>query len=126
MSNVDTARSAFQAFRSGDLAALKEFYAHDAVWYSSDEVTPGGEKHSRDAIVEMMAQVPEHWSTFSLEPREYLDAGAYVVVLGTHRFGNDRGSAEAPFVNIVEFDRSGKAVRGEFHSDSAKMARLQR
>jgi ketosteroid isomerase-like protein len=54
MSNVDTARSAHQAFSRGDLAAVKEAYAEDAVWHSSDEVRPGGEVHGRDAIIEMM------------------------------------------------------------------------
>jgi ketosteroid isomerase-like protein len=43
VSNVDTARPAYQAFSSGDLAAFKEFFNHDAVWYSSDEVQPGGQ-----------------------------------------------------------------------------------
>ncbi|MGH3561487.1 MAG: nuclear transport factor 2 family protein [Mycobacterium sp.] len=125
MSNVETARSAYQAFSSGDLAALKEFYAPDAVWYSSDEVRPGGEVRGRDAIIEMLTELPNHWSTVSIEPREYIDGGDYVVALGTQRFSNDKGSEQSPFVNVLKFDHEGKVVRGEFHADSAKMAKLQ-
>lgn len=125
MSNVDTARSAHRAFSSGDLAALKEFYTEDAVSYSSDELRPGGEVHGRDAIIEMMGQLPDHWSTVSVEPHEYIDGGEYVVVLGTARFANAKGSEEAPFVNVLRFNREGKVVRGAIHTDSAKFAKLQ-
>ncbi|HXY64528.1 MAG TPA: nuclear transport factor 2 family protein [Mycobacterium sp.] len=125
MSNVDTARSAHQAFSRGDLAALKDSYAEDAVWYSSEEVRPGGEIHGRDAILDMMGRLPDHWSTVSVEPREYIDGGEYVVVLGTVRFANDNGIDESPFVNVLRFNRDGKAVRGEIHYDTAKFAKLQ-
>lgn len=125
MSNVDTARSAHEAFSRGDLAALKEAYAEDAVWYSSDEIPPGGEIHGRDAIIEMMGRLPEHWSTVSVEPSTYIDGGEYVVVLGTLRFGTDKGTEKSPFVNVLRFDNEGKVVRGEIHTDSAKFAKLQ-
>jgi uncharacterized protein len=125
MSNVDTARSAHQAFSRGDLATLKDSYAEDAVWYSSEQVRPGGEIHGRDAILEMMGRLPDHWSTVSVEPSEYIDGGEYVVVLGTVRFANDNGSEESPFVNVLRFNPSGKAARSEIHYDTAKFARLQ-
>jgi uncharacterized protein len=105
---------------------MKESYAEDAVWHSSDEVRPGGEVHGRDAIIEMMGQLPDHWSTVSVEPSEYIDGGEYVVVLGTARFANDNGSQESPFVNVLRFNSEGKVVRGEIHTDSAKIAKLQR
>jgi uncharacterized protein len=126
MSNVDTARSAHQAFSRGDLAAMKESYAEDAIWRSSDEVRPGGEVHGRDAIIEMRSQLPDHWSTVSVEPSEYIDGGEYVVVLGTARFANDNGSQESPFVNVLRFNSEGKVTSGEIHTDSAKIAKLQR
>lgn len=126
MSNVDTARSAHEAFSRGDLGALKESYTEDAVWYSSDQLRPGGEVRGRDAIIEMMGQLPDHWTTVSVEPSHYIDGGEYVVVLGTVRFANDNGSEESPFVNVLRFNHDGKVVRGEMHTDSAKFAKLQR
>lgn len=125
MSNVDSARSAHQTFSSGDLTALKEFYSEDTVWYSSDEVRPGGEVHGRDAIIDLMSQLPDHWTTVSVEPSKFIDAGEYVVVLGTQRFANHNGNEESPFVNVLKFDPHGKIVRAEFHTDSAKIAKLQ-
>lgn len=124
MSNVDTARSAYEAFGRGDLAALREDFAENAVWVTSDELPLGGTVEGRDRIMENFAQIPSYWSSFSVEPEEFLDAGEYVVVRGTQRASNDRGSFEAPFAHLLKYDGEGKVVRGEFHGDSAKAAKL--
>lgn len=124
MSNVDTARAAYEAFNSGDLAALNDSFADNAVWVTSDELPLGGVVEGREAIMENFAQIPNYWSSFSVEPKEFIDAGEHVIVRGTQRAGNDKGSFEAPFVHILEYDGAGKAVRGEFFADSAKAAKL--
>jgi hypothetical protein len=124
MSNVDTARSAYEAFGRGDLAALQSDFAEDAIWVTSDELPLGGETRGRDAIMGNFAQIPNYWSSFSVEPEEFIDGGDTVVVLGTQRAGNDSGSFESRFAHVMKFDPDGKVVRGEFHADSAKAAKL--
>ncbi|HXS46633.1 MAG TPA: nuclear transport factor 2 family protein [Solirubrobacterales bacterium] len=124
MSNVDTARSAYDAFGRGDLESLKESFAEDGVWVTSDELPLGGVVEGRDAILGNFAQIPNYWTSFSVEPEEFIDAGEYVAVRGTQRASNDKGSFEAPFVHLMKFDGDGKVVRGEFFTDSAKAAKL--
>ncbi len=124
MSNVDTARSAYEAFGRGDLESLKESFAENGVWVTSDELPLGGVVEGRDAILGNFAQIPNYWTTFSVDPDEFVDAGEYVVVRGTQRAGNDKGSFDAPFVHLMKFDGDGKVVRGEFFGDSAKAAKL--
>jgi uncharacterized protein len=123
MSNVDSARSAYEAFSRGDLAALQEDFAEDAVWVTSDELPLGGVTEGRDAIMGNFAQIPNYWTSFSVEPEEFIDAGEYVVVKGMQHAANDNGSFEAPFLHLLQF-RDGKTVRGEFFTDSAKAAKL--
>jgi uncharacterized protein len=123
MSNVDTARSAYDAFGSGDLAALKEMLAEDGTWLTSDELPLGGETRGRDAILRNFAQIPDYWTSFSVEPEEFIDAGEWVVVRGTQRAGNDGGDFEAPFAHLIKFDADGRIARGEFYADSAKAAK---
>ena len=123
MSNVDTARSAYEAFGRGDLEALKEMLAEDGTWLTSDELPLGGETHGRDAILGNFAQIPNYWSSFSVEPEEFIDAGDWVVVRGTQRAGHDGDSFAAPFAHLMKFADS-KIVRGEFYGDSAKAAKV--
>ncbi len=124
MSNVDTARSAYAAFGSGDLATLKEMLAEDSTWLTSDELPLGGETRGRDEILGNFAQIPNYWSSFSVEPEEFIDAGEWVIVRGTQRAGNDGGSFESPFAHLIKFDADGRIVRGEFYADSAKAAKV--
>lgn len=123
MSNVDTARSAYEAFGRGDLEALKEMLSEDGTWLTSDELPLGGETHGRDAIIGDFAQIPDYWSSFSVEPEEFIDAGEWVVVRGTQRAGHNGDSFEAPFAHLMKF-ADGRIVRGEFYADSAKAAKV--
>lgn len=123
MSNLDSARSAYDAFGRGDLDALKENMAEDAVWLTSDELPLGGEVHGRDQIIANFAQIPNYWTTFSVEPEKFMDCGDDIVVRGTQHAGNDQGEFDAPFLHLLSY-RDGKLVRGEFYADSAKAAKL--
>lgn len=124
MSNVDTARSAYQAFAQGDAATLQDSLAEDAVWITSDELPLGGATEGRDAIMGNFAQIPNYWKEFSVEPEEFIDAGDYVVVRGTEHAASDKGSLDAPFVHLIKYDGNGKMARSEFFADSAKEVKL--
>jgi ketosteroid isomerase-like protein len=123
MSNLDTARSAYEAFGRGDLTTLQASFAEDAVWVTSEELPLGGTTSGREQIIANFAQIPNYWSSFSVEPEEFIEAGDYIVVRGTQRAGNERGSFAAPYVHLMKF-QDGKLVLGEFHTDSAKAAKL--
>jgi ketosteroid isomerase-like protein len=123
MSNLDTARSAYEAFGRGDLEALKEMMAEGSTWLTSDELPLGGETHGRDEIIGNFARIPDYWSSFSVEPEEFIDAGDWVVVRGTQRASSEAGSFESPFAHLIKF-ADGKIARGEFYADSAKAAKV--
>jgi uncharacterized protein len=119
MGNAEAAKGAYEAFSKGDLETLKEGFAEDAEWQTSDELPLGGITRGRDAIIENFAQIPNYWSSFSVEPSEFIEAGDKVIVSGTQRATGKGGSFEAPFLHLMEY-RDGKLVRGEFVGDSAK------
>jgi ketosteroid isomerase-like protein len=123
MAHADQARQAYEAFSQGDLETLKEGFAEDAEWVTSDELPLGGVTRGRDEILGNFAQIPNYWSDFSVEPEEFIDAGDYVVVRGTQRATGSGGSFEAPFLHLLKYDSEGRVVRGEFFTDSAKAAK---
>ena len=119
MSNVDTARAAYDAFSSGDMDTLREMFAEDAEWVTSDELPLGGTTSGRDAIMENFAQIPNYWSEFSVKPDQFIDGGDDVVVHGMQHGVGEGGSFDAPFLHLMHFE-GGKLTRGEFDADSAK------
>ncbi len=125
MSNVDTAKAAYKAFNTGDLPTMKETWADGIEWWSSDAAQPGGPRHGVDSVMQMIMEVPQHWSSASIDTEQFIDAGDIVVVTGVQHFANDKGSADARFAHVLEFDGDGKCVRADMHSDSAKLASLQ-
>jgi uncharacterized protein len=119
MSNVDTARAAYDAFSSGDMDALRGMFSEDAVWVTSDELPLGGTTTGRDAIIENFAQIPDYWSEFSVKPDQFIDGGDDVVVHGMQHGTGEGGSFDAPFLHLMHFE-DGKLTKGEFDADSAK------
>jgi ketosteroid isomerase-like protein len=117
--NVEAVKGAYDAFGRGDLEALSELFADDAVWVTSDELPLGGTTSGREAIIGNFAQIPNYWSAFAVKPEEFLDAGDYVVVRGTQSGTGEGGSFEAPFAHLLKVS-DGKLTRGEFYADSAK------
>ena len=73
MGNADAAKSAYESFSSGDLETLKAGFAEDAEWQTSDELPLGGVARGRDEIMENFAQIPNYWSSFSVEPSEFIE-----------------------------------------------------
>ncbi len=122
MGNVDTARAAYDAFSSGDMATLAGYFAENAEWHTSDEVPNGGTTSGRDAIMQNFGRIPEYWAEFSVTPENFIDGGDMVVIEGTQRGTAKEGGGqfEATYLHLMEFDGDGKVVRGEFVTDSAK------
>ena len=50
MGSAEAAKSAYEAFSKGDLETLKEGFAEEAEWQTSDELPLGGVTRGRDAI----------------------------------------------------------------------------
>ena len=125
MSNVETAKAAYQAFNDGDLATMRGTWADDVHWWNSDAAQLGGERAGADEVMAMIMEMPTHWKDARISPTDFLADGDYVVVRGTQHFENGNGSADVKFAHVLRFDAAGKCVDAEMHTDSAKLAALQ-
>jgi hypothetical protein len=86
---------------------------------SPDSLPNGGLVSGRDAVLENFKEIPSYWSSFSVEPLEYIDAGEHVVVTGMPRATGPGGSFESRYLHLFTLS-GGKVVRGESIGDSAK------
>jgi ketosteroid isomerase-like protein len=118
--DVETIKTAYEAFGRGDLEGAAQGFTDDVEWWSSPEVPEGGTITGKDAVIESWSNIPNYFSEFAAEPREIVDAGEKVFVLGTQRAtAKDTGKTfETPYVHVF-WTAGGKVTRAEFHSDSA-------
>jgi len=117
--NVEAVRAAYEAFMRGDLGAVADTFADDVEWETPESLPLGGLVRGREAVIGNFAQIPSYWSSFSVEPEEYIDAGDHVVVTGVQRATGPGGSFESRYLHLFRLS-GGKVVRGEFIGDSAK------
>ena len=118
--DVENIKTAYEAFGQCDLQGAARDFTDDVEWWSSPEVPEGGTVNGKDAVVESWSNIPNYFSEFAAEPREFVDAGDKVFVLGTQRATTkDTGNTfEVPYVHVF-WTADGKVTRAEFHSDSA-------
>ena len=119
--DVETIKTAYEAFGQGDLQGRGQGIRRRRGVVEPPEVPEGGTVNGKDAVVESWSNIPNYFSEFAAEPREFVDAGDKVFVLGTQRArrrtpGN---TFEVPYVHVF-WTPDGKLHALQFHSDSAK------
>ena len=88
MSSVQLAQDVYDAFGRGDIPAVLELFTPDMEWHPAEghPFRPDGSPWiGRDAIAEgFFAQIGAAWTTFTVTPRTFHDAGDTVVVEGRY------------------------------------------
>lgn len=124
-SNVETIRSAYEAYARQDVEGVLAVLAPDVEWADADHDAPppagGGTRRGKQEVARtVFPALVEHWSSLAVQTDRYLDAGDHVVVVG--RFVGDARNGgrhlDAPFVHVWRLE-DGRAVRYENHTDTA-------
>lgn len=77
-------RQAYEAFGRGDVPAIVDLVADDIDWMfvGSAGLPYAGRRQSRQAVAEFFAAVARADDIHRFEPREFIEAGPHVTVLG--------------------------------------------
>jgi ketosteroid isomerase-like protein len=105
--NVEIVRALFKAWNAGDMDAVSELYAPDAIVRSIEGMPEPGPFVGREAILRFWKQQRETWDADAVEPIGFFDAGDRVAVRQTWR-GAGRGpefNAEFTSVSTVREDK---------------------
>src|SRR6185436_6042089 len=96
--NVEIVRASFEAWNTGDMDALRELYALDAVLQPAEGWHEPRPYVGRDAVMQLVARVRETWDSYdAAEPISFVDAGDRVVMRYIWR-GRGRG----PVMNLEQ------------------------
>jgi ketosteroid isomerase-like protein len=119
--NLDTLRGGYEAFGRGDLDAAFANFADDIVWRGPSELVPaGGTYHGRDEVRnQWLPEFTAHYQDFRQKPEQFIDAGEWIIVLGTGRFSIGGQEIKGSFAHIWKY-AGGKVVEASFFADSAR------
>ncbi len=97
--NAQVVMKGFQAFGEGDMAALKELFAEDAVWHTGGRNKFSGDHVGIDSIFQVFADIRAE-ATIDNQPHAILADDEHVVALITANLsrGDDALTASNVFV----------------------------
>jgi ketosteroid isomerase-like protein len=122
--NVGVIRGFYEAVARGDEAAVLDLLDPQVEWQAPESLPWGGSFHGVEGVREFLGKVADQPAEFRREVREYLDAGASVVVL-LRLFGRPTGGDtefEVPEIHVWTL-RHGKIVGLEASFDTAAALR---
>lgn len=128
--SVDLVRSMYEAFATGDVPAVVARMDPEIAWNEAENFpyADGNPYIGPDAVVEgVFARLENDWDGWTLEIKEYLDAGDTAVVTGRYRATHKQtGNAiDAQFVHVWKV-RNGKAVSFQQYVDTAQVQQAMR
>jgi len=119
--NVDALREGYEAFARGDIDAAFSTFDENIVWRGNSDLTPAGRTYN--GIDEVKNQwLPEfaaNFQDFRQDVEEMIDAGDYVVVLGTARATVAGQQIKDRFCHVWKLS-DGKVVEVDFFGDTAQ------
>jgi len=122
--NVEIVRSMFEAFERQDEGALLALADPDVEIHPSWDSLSSGVRHGPDEFRKFWREWPSFWDAYSLEPREFVDAGEHVVVILYERARSRPGSTEIEdeFAHVWTV-RDGKVTRVAVYSHKSEAFR---
>jgi uncharacterized protein len=88
---VEVVKRGYQAWNRGDIAAVLEAFDPNVEWWDRGDWLDVTVRRGHDGLRAGWAEIAEAFSEFRMEPKEFIDAGEYVVV-PIHRVGTGRVS----------------------------------
>jgi uncharacterized protein len=123
-SNVETTKKAYETFQRGDIATLiKDMIDDGCIWKSpgpQDKLPSAGTFKGKQEIANFFAQVGQNLEFSEFAPREMIEQGDTVVVLGTltGRAKKTGKSLKNEWAHVFKY-RQGKVVFFQEYIDTA-------
>ena len=119
--NVDIVRRGYEAFREGGIEAAAELLDPDIEWIPPKESPHAGTYRGPNAVKSEVQEFTSPFEGYEWEPREFIDAGDRVVVIGYHRGrGRQSGVEIGQEETHVWTLRQGRITRMEMFHERAE------
>ena len=118
--NVEVARGVFDAWKAGDMDAVRDLYDPNVIVRPMSDWPEPGPWVGREAVMRQWEQMRDAWSADAVEPiSEFIDAADRVVVRQMWRGAGRGPDLNMEMTNVFKV-RGGRIVYQEFFWDHAE------
>jgi uncharacterized protein len=123
-SNLETTKRGYELFKQGDIATLiKDIIGDNCIWISPgpvDKLPWAGNFEGKQEIANFFAQVAQNLDFAEFAPRDMIEQGDTVVVLGTseHRTKKAGKAVRNEWAHVFKYN-NGKVVFFQEYTDTA-------
>jgi ketosteroid isomerase-like protein len=121
--SLSVVKAAYDAFARGDVPALLDLVAEKGDWklLGPPAIPYAGQRNNKEEVARFFAEVAQADDMQSFEPREYIEAGEHVTVLGYERFITrpDGKLVETEWIHVFTV-QGGKIIRWRGCYDTAQ------
>jgi uncharacterized protein len=123
-SNIETTKKGYEFFKRGDIPGLiKEILADDCTWIGAgpkEKLPWAGHFEGKQGVANFFSQVAQHLDFIDFAPREMIEQGDTVVVIGTSsaRMKNTGKAVENDWIHLIKY-KQGKLVFWQEYTDTA-------
>ena len=113
MTNLNSIKSVYEAFATGDIPAVLGALSPDIAWTEAEGFPYGGTYHGPRGVLEgVFMRLGSEWEGFAAVPDEFIDGGDAVVVLGKYsgKYKATGKSFQANFAHVWKM-KDGKAAQ---------------
>ena len=113
MTNLNSIKSVYEAFATGDIPAVLGALSPDIAWTEAEGFPYGGTYHGPRGVLEgVFMRLGSEWEGFAAVPDEFIDGGDAVVVLGKYsgKYKATGKSFQANFAHVWKM-QDGKAAQ---------------
>ena len=124
--SVEFVKGLYEAFASGDVAAVLGSFADDIEWFEAEGMPYGGLHRGGEAVAQnVFGPIAEDVEGFAVTPEELIGSGATVAAVVRYTgTGTATGKAlDVPVVHVWDI-RDGKVVRFRQFIDTVKFAEV--
>jgi uncharacterized protein len=120
--NLEALNKGYEAFSSGDIDGAFENFSNDIVWKGVGESVPaGGTYHGLDEVRnKWLAEFAANYQDFRQSVDELIDAGDYVIALGTSRATIGGEEIKTDFCHVWKYGSDGKVSEAQFFGDTGQ------
>ena len=118
---IQAVRDGFDAFKRGDIQAVSDQFAEEAVWHGSGSTPFGGDHRGKQAVIQNILKFAQSYQDINLEPHDFVANDKHVVALVNSSVGRNGKTYKSQEAYVFHVNDSAKITEAWAITDTEQV-----